>query len=238
MRRASYQRRQQRQAKEHRRWTPPPQPPAPPQPSAAEVEAARRRRDLKAAEAYGYDPEAPATLQTVVQRLLAVANSTDELHRTRRDPEAPRRRAEAGFLADRLQSIFNTESHPMRISETFPSASVYLAAKHLPPNQDVHATIQDCVNEHLALEGDKPALVFVGRDKKLLLNKTNLSVLVDSFGDETDHWRGKRIILFVTRTQFNGQMVPGIRIRVPEQQPVPRPQPEPARTEYDDEIPF
>lgn len=70
-------------------------------------------------------------------------------------------------------------------------------------------------------------LTFDGKEKQLGLNKTNATVLAGHFGDDTDQWLGKEIILFVDPyVPFAGKVVPGIRIRVP------------GTTEEDEEIPF
>lgn len=58
----------------------------------------------------------------------------------------------------------------------------------------------------------KLVLYFSGKDKGLVLNKTNLSELVDQLGSETDGWGGEQVILRPDRTTFNGKMVACIRI--------------------------
>lgn len=50
------------------------------------------------------------------------------------------------------------------------------------------------------------------RLRRLGLNKTNLVTLSNAFGDESERWINKMIELRVERTQYQGQMVPAIRV--------------------------
>ena len=43
------------------------------------------------------------------------------------------------------------------------------------------------------------------------MNKTNNRTLRGAFGDETDEWAGKRVVVFVTETDRG----PGLRVRIP-----------------------
>lgn len=131
----------------------------------------------------------------------------------------------------------------MKISEAFPGT--YLKAADLR-GRTVKVKIADCRMEHLDDE-TKPLLLFVGKDRGLILNKTNSGILVNSLGDETDLWRGQVIELYPDRVMFSGRMVDAIRVRVPAQPaapapepppPPPRPTPMPAAVDLDDDIPF
>lgn len=142
----------------------------------------------------------------------------------------------------------------MRISEAFPSE--FLKAADLQ-GRTVRATIN--VVEMKDIGGDhKPVIYFQGREKGLVLNKTNGSTISYAYGDDTDAWSGAPIELFPQSVPFNGQMVPAIRVRIPAeeagsskngyvQQTAPRP-PQPSAGQHydernpppamDDEIPF
>ena len=63
-----------------------------------------------------------------------------------------------------------------------------------------------------------PVVKFVGREKKLGLNKTNGKSIARLYGNDTDKWPGKSIALYVTNTEFNGESRECIRVRpfVPE----------------------
>jgi len=59
----------------------------------------------------------------------------------------------------------------------------------------------------------KLELHFAGRDKTLLLNKTNSDAITYIHGVDTDAWIGKEIILFPTMVSFGGNQVEAIRLR-------------------------
>lgn len=63
----------------------------------------------------------------------------------------------------------------------------------------------------------KGVLTFAETESKLALNVTNNHVLQDMYGakdiDTAAGWIGKKIILYVEMTKFQGKEVPGIRIR-------------------------
>jgi hypothetical protein len=99
----------------------------------------------------------------------------------------------------------------MRISDAFPGS--YLKAPDLQ-GRTVSAAIAEVRLEDLGGE-EKPVLYFQGKDRGLVLNKTNAGALVSAYGDETTAWTGQRVELFVARVMFQGRMVDGIRVRVP-----------------------
>jgi hypothetical protein len=61
--------------------------------------------------------------------------------------------------------------------------------------------------------GDKIVLSFAGKEKCLILNKTNAKTIEEMLGsDETDRWIGKSIVLYVAKVDYQGQRVPAIRV--------------------------
>lgn len=77
--------------------------------------------------------------------------------------------------------------------------------------------------------GDKKVvLTFSGKDKTLVMNKTNSKTIAGAFGDDIDGWIDKEINLYPSTTQFDGKDVPCIRVR-PEL---------PKADEFDQDIPF
>lgn len=61
--------------------------------------------------------------------------------------------------------------------------------------------------------GDKIVLSFAGKEKCLILNKTNAKTIEEMLGsDETDRWMGKSIVLYVAKVDYQGQRVPAIRV--------------------------
>ena len=68
-------------------------------------------------------------------------------------------------------------------------------------------------------DGDiKWVVSFTGKDKRLVLNKTNADSIASQHGDEMDNWIGKSVKLYPSRTQMAGQTVDCIRVKdeVPE----------------------
>lgn len=64
----------------------------------------------------------------------------------------------------------------------------------------------------------KPFVKFVGREKKLALNKTNGKAIATMYGTDTNEWAGKWIALYATTTEYNGEQRECIRVktRVPD----------------------
>ena len=66
------------------------------------------------------------------------------------------------------------------------------------------------------LGGEKHLVVyFRGKQKALVLNKTNASYLATAISDETDDWPGHEIVLYPTKVNFQGKMVDAIRVEMP-----------------------
>lgn len=65
----------------------------------------------------------------------------------------------------------------------------------------------------------RPVLYFVGKDKGLVLNKTNASMIAAFHGDDTDGWRGKELKLRSEKVSFRGDIVDAIRVHVDQQPP-------------------
>lgn len=100
----------------------------------------------------------------------------------------------------------------MKISTAFPST--YLKAADLQ-GHNVKVTMG-----HVAMEdigGDhKPVLYFQGKEKGMVVNKTNANNISQAYGDDTDNWVGKEIVLFSTWVDFQGKSVEAIRVRPPQ----------------------
>ena len=56
------------------------------------------------------------------------------------------------------------------------------------------------------------SLVLLNTRKKMVLNKTNAATIAKLYGEETDEWLGKRIILCSKDTEFQGEMVLALRV--------------------------
>jgi hypothetical protein len=148
----------------------------------------------------------------------------------------------------------------MNIDDIF--SSKYIKASDLR-GRDVTVTIVAVDVQKMNDGKTKPCIFFANKEKGLLLNKTNSYELADTFGTETNNWIGKQITLYPARVDFQGKMVPGVRVRVQHptqfqraqqfqapaaQRPVatqddPRtfgqhPNAPGSRVEFDDEVPF
>ncbi len=113
----------------------------------------------------------------------------------------------------------------MKISNAFPSA--YWKATDLEgrPVKFImdRVEMEDIGGDH------KPILFFQGKDKGLVLNKTNSNNISAAYGDDTDGWAGKEIVLYPAMTDFQGKTVPCIRVRRPNL---------PIAKQMNDEVPF
>ncbi len=122
----------------------------------------------------------------------------------------------------------------MRISEAYPSK--YLKAADLA-GQDRTVNIRACVQEELGQGSEmevKPVLYFDGGQKGLVLNKTNAQAIAEDYGDDTEAWAGREIVLFVREVEYQGKLMPGIRVRVQATtQPVVQHSPAPPAPETD-----
>lgn len=123
----------------------------------------------------------------------------------------------------------------MDINQMFPSN--HIKASDLA-EQTVPAVISHCAVEQFD-DSNKAVLFFSGREKGLVLNKTNAGVLADAFGSETDNWTGKTLELYAEQTTYMGKSCQGVRVRVtqpaatqPVQQPVEVVQSQPATPQF------
>lgn len=95
--------------------------------------------------------------------------------------------------------------------------SKYLKQSDVTP--PVLATIDRLNRENVAPEGDeeiKPVLYFSGDLKPFVVNWTNLQLIAEFLGEETDDWAGKQIVLFNDpNVSYAGKRTGGIRVRAP-----------------------
>ena len=102
----------------------------------------------------------------------------------------------------------------MKITTAFPSK--YLRADDLG-GREFKVLVDRVELEDVSGDGSefKPVLYFSERKKGLVLNRTNSGVIAAVYGEETDAWSGRPVVLFPTQTQFQGRTVPCLRVRVP-----------------------
>lgn len=137
----------------------------------------------------------------------------------------------------------------MNIESAFPST--YLKAADLQ-GRTASVTIRNVVMETVG-QDQKPIIYFNGKEKGMVLNRTNANTISMVYGQNTDDWQGGEIQLFTAMVDFQGRSVEAIRVRIPPRKPataniVPNareraeanpPAPRPGADDgFDDEIPF
>lgn len=104
----------------------------------------------------------------------------------------------------------------MRIGAAFPSK--YLRASDIPEGRQVQVVMDHVAIENVAGNSDpddeKPVLYFRGKSKGMVLNKTNSTTISQVYGDETDDWSGKPLMLYASETTFQGKTMPCLRVKV------------------------
>lgn len=103
----------------------------------------------------------------------------------------------------------------MDIRQAFPSN--YIKASDLQGNV-ARVRIKSVAEETIGTD-TKPVIYFEGKQKGLVLNRTNGEAIASEFGYDTDNWPGGEIELFSMKVPFNGQQVDAVRVRVPRQKP-------------------
>jgi arabinogalactan endo-1,4-beta-galactosidase len=130
----------------------------------------------------------------------------------------------------------------MQISSAFPSN--YLKASDL---QGKNILVKMDRTEYEMIGNDKKLILyFQGKEKGMVLNKTNANNIAHIYGEETDEWKGAEIVLFEAMVDFQGKTVPAIRVRAPQRKPAhtppqtaPQRMPDEQRRDaMDDSIPF
>lgn len=125
----------------------------------------------------------------------------------------------------------------MKFNAMFPSK--YLKADDIQGQEPV-VTIESLDMERMkdktGKEEDKWMLSFEGKEKGLILNKTNGKTLVGLFGDDTKEWMGKRIKLLTQEVEAFGERSMAIRISI--QKPPQAGEAKPDSKLEKDDIPF
>jgi hypothetical protein len=60
---------------------------------------------------------------------------------------------------------------------------------------------------------EKGVVHLVEFDRPFVLNRTNIKLIIAMHGNDTDAWKGKKITLYPSETDFAGKTVPCIRVR-------------------------
>ncbi len=128
----------------------------------------------------------------------------------------------------------------MNMNDAFPSK--YLKAADLQ-GQEPSVTMDRVEMEPVGQKKEmKAILYFVGKEKGLVLNKTNANKIMDLAGTAiTEEWHGVRVRLYATETQFAGDTVDCIRVKAVAKplgmtKQVPAPKPPPPPVEHDERV--
>lgn len=98
------------------------------------------------------------------------------------------------------------------VNEAFPSS--YLKAADLQ-GRNALVTMSHAVFETIGTD-KKLVLFFQGKEKGLVLNKTNANNIAIAYGDNTEDWQGQQVVLFEAMVDYQGKTVPAIRVRMPQ----------------------
>jgi len=100
----------------------------------------------------------------------------------------------------------------MNINEMYPRR--YLSAA------EMHGQVRTVTIERVVWEqafGEMKAVAFFeGESQGLVLNRTNCTNLAAVFTSETDQWAGEKIVLWGTTMEFQGRVIPTIKVALPE----------------------
>lgn len=99
----------------------------------------------------------------------------------------------------------------MNMNDIYPSK--YLKADDLM-GREVRVIMATVEMEKIG-DDNKPVLYFKGKDKGVVLNKTNASTIAAAYGNESEDWLDQPLILFSVMVDFQGKVAPAIRCRVP-----------------------
>ena len=131
----------------------------------------------------------------------------------------------------------------MNVSEAYPSR--HLSATDLK-GQRVTLQVASVILDKVG-DDQKLVMSFVDKKKGLVLNKTNATMCAEIFNtQDTDEWTGKHLVLYPTKTDYQGRRVDCIRIdKAPKgtgKPPKPAPAPVPNTSDDGDpgldDIPF
>lgn len=98
-------------------------------------------------------------------------------------------------------------------------ANAFLGGSHLKQHDVPTATLVTVTDTSSVDFEDPPetkmVLHFAELEKGLVMNKTNISVAIATFGSsDTSQWKGKQIILYADPSiSFGGKVVGGLRLR-------------------------
>jgi hypothetical protein len=76
-------------------------------------------------------------------------------------------------------------------------------------------TLEEVFNPANKEKANHPIMYVKGGVKGILLNKTNWHTIADEYGDESDNWKGKAIVLYSKEVSTPEGPQPAVRIKIP-----------------------
>lgn len=105
----------------------------------------------------------------------------------------------------------------MNVNDAFPS--IFLKSSDIggiAAGQRIRVKIADVKLWEDQQGSKKLSIGFVGSKKRLLANVTNSRTIAKAYGEETDAWTGRDIILYVQMVDFRGNSTEALRILIPQ----------------------
>ena len=106
----------------------------------------------------------------------------------------------------------------MKTSSIFPSN--YVKASDLN-GREVPVVIAKAKIEKLGSD-NRLVLYFQNTEKGMVCNKTNAGRIEKMYGDDTDGWIGKEIVLYADLVEYQGKTVDAIRVKPPVKRAAPQ----------------
>ena len=91
--------------------------------------------------------------------------------------------------------------------------STYMSVSDLD-GRDLNITIDRIAKEKVGKQQEvRPVLYADGMRKGMIINRTNFKSIAKILGQDDSKWKGGRVTLFPTETEFQGEPVEAIRVR-------------------------
>jgi hypothetical protein len=100
----------------------------------------------------------------------------------------------------------------MNINEAFPGK--YIKSVDLK-GREVTVVVASVEMETINAAGERfPVMHFQGKERGMIIKKTNANRLEHMFGPDTENWIGKEITIRAEPVEFQGKIVDGIRVKI------------------------
>lgn len=107
---------------------------------------------------------------------------------------------------------------PMDVTEFLTGNFLTAAEVQTPVNVTMKGVKRELVGQGQQ-QKTKLVVYFNELAKGLVANKTNLGVIAQMYGTNSDAWQGQPLQLYSEMVQFQGRLVPGLRVRAAQQPP-------------------